>query len=64
LTLFDYIPAQEDASRLAQRRRKTDEWRPVVVDDLPQKIPVTRAEIELIEAHFGPLLDEMFGSAG
>jgi hypothetical protein len=31
------------------------------VDDWPARIPVTEAELDVIEAHFGQLLDELFG---
>jgi len=31
------------------------------VDDWPERIPITEAELDVIEAHFGHLLDELFG---
>lgn len=39
-----------------------DGWRPTVIDDWPNPIPVTSAELDVIERHFADLLDEMFGS--
>jgi hypothetical protein len=33
-------------------------WR--VIDDWPARVPVTEAEIDVFEAWFGDLLDEMF----
>jgi hypothetical protein len=33
-------------------------WR--VVDDWPQRVPVTQAEIDVFEAWFGDLFDEFF----
>lgn len=36
-----------------------DEWR--VVDDWPDTIPVTSAEIEVLENFLGRLLDEIIG---
>ncbi len=33
----------------------------LIVDDWPERIPVTEAELDVIEAHFGHLLDELFG---
>ena len=33
-----------------------------VADDWPQRIPVTEAEVDVFEAWFGDLFDEMFGS--
>ncbi len=34
-------------------------WR--VTDDWPQRVPVTDAEIDVFEAWFGDLFDELFG---
>ena len=34
-------------------------WR--VVDDWPERVPVTHAEIDVFEAWFGDLFDELFG---
>jgi len=33
----------------------------IVTDDWPKPIPVTEAEIDVFEAWFGDLFDEMFG---
>lgn len=43
------------------RRSKRDlsDW--IVTDDWPKRVPVTEAEIEVFEAWFGDLFDEMFG---
>mgnify|MGYP003346661502 FL=1 len=47
------------------KRRRTAEgyeyaaWR--VTDNWPDDIPVTKAEVDLFEAYFGDLFDEMFG---
>jgi hypothetical protein len=35
---------------------------PVVCDDLGEPIPVTAAEVDVIETYLGPLLDELLGS--
>jgi hypothetical protein len=32
-----------------------------VIDDLPEQIPVTEAELDVFEAWFGDLFDELFG---
>jgi hypothetical protein len=32
-----------------------------VIDDWPQRVPVTQAEIDVFEAWFGDLFDEFFG---
>jgi hypothetical protein len=33
-----------------------------VTDDWPENIPVTEAEVDVFEAWFGDLFDELFGS--
>jgi hypothetical protein len=30
-----------------------------ITDDWPAHVPVTEAELDLFEVHFGPLLDEL-----
>ena len=35
------------------------EW--TVTDDWPERVPVTQAEIDVFEAWFGDLFDELFG---
>jgi hypothetical protein len=34
---------------------------PVVVDDFPHEIPITRRELDVIETYLGALLDEALG---
>ena len=34
-----------------------------VVDDWPEVIPISQAELDLFEAHFGELVDRLFGEA-
>jgi len=36
-------------------------WR--VVDDWPARVPVTDAEVDVFEAWFGDVFDELFGSS-
>lgn len=50
-------------TRRARRSRKVDpiEW--TVTDDWPEDVPVTEAEVDVFEAWFGDLFDELF-SAG
>lgn len=36
---------------------------PIVVDDLPDAIPVTAAELEVIETYLGPLIDRLLAGA-
>jgi hypothetical protein len=40
-------------------KRGLDAWR--VIDDWPERVPVTDAEIDVFEAWFGDILDELFG---
>lgn len=58
--LFDY---KRDPARSSQQRqtKRKNEWRPVVTDDWSQNIPITEAELDIIEVHFADLLDELFG---
>jgi hypothetical protein len=34
----------------------------IVTDDWPEQIPVTEAEVDVFEAWFGDLFDELFGA--
>lgn len=58
--LYDYLPSPRRRTPPV-RRRRCEDWHPRVVDDWPARIPVTEAELDVIEAHFGQLLDELFG---
>jgi hypothetical protein len=40
-------------------KHDVETWR--VVDDWPQRVPVTQAEGDVFEAWFGDLFDELFG---
>jgi hypothetical protein len=33
-----------------------------ITDDWPERVPVTQAEVDIFEAWFGDLFDEMFGT--
>ncbi|MDJ1157703.1 hypothetical protein QNA08_05595 [Chelatococcus sp. SYSU_G07232] len=35
-----------------------------VIDDWPERVPVTEAEIEIFERYFGDVLDRLFGPIG
>lgn len=51
---------RSSARRNSGRMRRLDRDRVwVVSDELPSKIPVLPAEIEVIETYFGALLDEL-----
>jgi hypothetical protein len=45
--------------RVGRPMRGLDAWR--VIDDWPERVPVTDAEIDVFEAWFGDILDELFG---
>jgi hypothetical protein len=53
----DNPAANEAVGRRATRAVLHDEMR--VVDNLPDRIPVQRRELEVVEIHFGALLDEI-----
>lgn len=66
--LYDYIdedmPTSPEAPVVEGRGTEPslDHW--TVSDDWPECVPVTEAEIDLFEAWFGDIIDEMFGKPG
>ena len=56
--LYDYARPPD---RRVGRPPKTNPTTWTVTDDWPARVPVTEAEVELFEAWFGALFDEMFG---
>jgi len=50
------------AASSPKRRPKHDVSTWTVIDDWPEKVPITEAEIEIFERYFGDILDELFGS--
>lgn len=55
--LYDYLrPPVRRKGRPARKDRS--EW--TVTDDWPEEVPITEAEIEVFEAWFGDLFDELF----
>ena len=57
--LYDYLrPAPRRKGRPARKDRS--EW--TVTDDWPAEVPITEAEIEVFEAWFGDLFDELFST--
>ena len=40
--------------------RDLETW--LVTDDWPERVPVTEAEVDVFEAWFGDILDELLGS--
>ncbi len=58
LDLYDYVSAvgtQESQSR------RSDEQPVRITDDWPEVAPITEAEVRIIEAYFGDVLDDLFG---
>ncbi|QRI66099.1 hypothetical protein JQ506_21400 [Shinella sp. PSBB067] len=53
----------EPASNARPPRRKSPKWHDNlrVIDDWPERVPVTLAEVQVFERWFGDVLDEMFG---
>nr|WP_245572999.1 hypothetical protein [Lichenihabitans psoromatis] len=63
--LYDYIP-QDDIETPAPRigrppKHDVETW--TVTDDWPERVPVTDAEIDLFEAWFGDIFDELLGKS-
>ena len=57
--LYDYLqPTIRRRGRPAKKKRS--EW--TVTDDWPNEVPITEAEIEVFEAWFGDLFDELFST--
>jgi hypothetical protein len=57
--LYDYLrPPVQRKGRPARKDRS--EW--IVTDDWPDEVPITEAEIEVLEAWFGDLFDELFST--
>lgn len=60
--LFDYAQASPGACRFrAGRPPKNDLSTWTVTDDWPERVPVTSAEVDVFEAWFGDVFDELFG---
>lgn len=57
--LHDYYTAEPEPRRSPSSGAEPKTWR--VVDDWPERVPVTEAEIEVFERWFGDIFDELFG---
>jgi hypothetical protein len=58
--LYDYAPTG-GRPRRRQAKRAPVTW--MVTDDWPEDMPVTDAEIDVFEAWFGDLFDDLFGKS-
>lgn len=56
--LHDY---KQPPFRRAPRARAHDDGPIVVTDDWPEFVPITEAELRVMESHFAEELDELFG---
>ncbi len=54
----DPLPPERRVGRPLKHDLST--W--TVTDDWPERVPVTEAEVDVFEAWFGDLFDELFGS--
>ncbi|OHB40253.1 MAG: hypothetical protein A2882_09400 [Phenylobacterium sp. RIFCSPHIGHO2_01_FULL_70_10] len=59
--LYDYYTQEPAPKRGRPPSRAVETWR--VIDDWPARVPVTEAEVDVFEAWFGDLFDELFGPA-
>lgn len=58
IDLYDWL---SPPARRRGRPAKSDQVTWTVTDDWPEDIPVTEAELDVFEAWFGDLFDELFG---
>ena len=54
--LYDYLRRVEPCGK-----RRCAQKRVTITDDWPEVVPITEAEIRIVEAYFGDVLDELFG---
>jgi hypothetical protein len=62
--LFDYARVPVGSRRRRRSKRLAsggprEEWTPVITDDWPERIHVSDAELDLFEAQFGDLVDDL-----
>lgn len=58
IDLYDYMPGPKVSRRTAKRPRPRKPL-PIVTDDWPEIIPITKAELDLIEVYFADFFDEL-----
>lgn len=56
--LYGYAQAPDRRSGRPPKHDLTG-WR--IIDDWPERVPVTEHEVDVFEAWFGDILDELFG---
>lgn len=57
--LYEYYTGEPEPRRSPPPGAEPKTW--CVVDDWPERVPVTEAEIEVFERWFGDIFDELFG---
>jgi hypothetical protein len=65
IDFFDYAspePRTSPRRGCVQRRPEATRSGMEITDDWPARVPVTETELDLFEAHFGPLIDELLRS--
>lgn len=62
IDLYDYCQTPEAQPRGRPLKDDLSDWR--VIDDWPEDVPVTPEEVDVFEAWFGDVLEELFGSEG
>ena len=62
IDFYDYCRLPEAKPRGRPVTDDLSDWR--VVDDWPDDVPVTPEEVDVFEAWFGDILEELFGPAG
>lgn len=62
--LYDYA-AEPAPSTRPPRRTPSPKWHDnlCVVDDWPDRVPVTEEEVDIFERYFGDVLDRLFGGS-
>ena len=58
--LYDYTRPRPARRPAGPHRGRQATW--TVTDDWPEEVPMTEAEIEVFEAWFGDLFDELFST--
>lgn len=61
--LYDYVPAARRTPRVAARSVDPPDRELVICvqDDWPDVVPITEAELRIVESHLGDVLDDLFG---
>lgn len=62
IDLFDYCRMPKPKPRGRPVADDLSDWR--VTDDWPEDVPVTPEEVDVFEAWFGDILEELFGPEG